>query len=50
MLQAGEQSLLEAGIVKQGDTIVVMAGEIIRAWFVESQSLYTRLLGIWAHI
>jgi hypothetical protein len=41
MLQAGEQSLLEAGIVKQGDTIVVMAGRLSGLGLSSSVTIYT---------
>jgi len=41
MLLAGEQSLLEAGIVKQGDTIVVMAGRLSGLGLSSSVTIYT---------
>ena len=41
MLQAGEQSLLEAGIVKQGDTIVVMAGRLSGLGLSSSVTIFT---------
>lgn len=41
MLHAGEQSLLEAGIVKQGDTIVVMAGRLSGLGLSSSVTIFT---------
>ena len=41
MLQSGEQTLLEAGVVKKGDTIVVMAGRLSGLGLSSSVTVYT---------
>jgi len=41
MLHAGEQTLLENGIVKQGDTIVVMAGRLSGLGLSSSVTIFT---------
>jgi hypothetical protein len=41
MLQAGEETLLKAGIVKEGETIVVMAGRLSGLGLSSSVTVFT---------
>jgi pyruvate kinase len=50
MLGIGEEALLEAGVVKQGDVIVVMAGRLSGLGLSSSVTIYTVAGSLAAHL